>query len=157
MFSTLETLLAGFGGCRVLDLYAGSGALGLEALSRGAAEVLLVERDATAAGVIRNNVEAVGLPGASVVAAPAERVVAEPAATAYDLVLADPPYADEVAGVLAAVVVNGWLAPDGILAVERSSRDAALEWPAGVAPVRDKRYGEAWLWYGRRAVEGEGL
>lgn len=157
LFSAVEALLGGLGGRRVLDLYAGSGAVGLEALSRGAAEVLLVERDPGAVGVIRANVEAVGLPGATVVTSAAERFVQDRATTTYDLVFADPPYADDPSPAVAGVVGNGWLAPEGVVVVERSSRDAPWTWPVGVDPLRDRRYGEATLWYGRRAVEGEDL
>lgn len=93
MFSTLEALRGTLVGARLLDLFAGSGAVGLEALSRGAAHVLLVEADAAAARVVRANVKTVALPGAEVRAERAERVVAgagpgEP----YDLVFLDPPY-----------------------------------------------------------------
>jgi 16S rRNA (guanine966-N2)-methyltransferase len=157
LFSAVEALLGGLGGRRVLDLYAGSGAVGLEALSRGAAEVLLVERDAGAVGVIRRNIEAVGLPGATVVGTAAERLVAEAAPTAYDLVFADAPYADDPGPTLSALVAHGWLAPGGVLVVERSTRDAPWRWPDGVTALRDKRYGEATLWYGRRAVDEEDL
>ena len=90
-------------GATVLDLYAGSGAVGLEALSRGAADVLLVESDARAARVIRGNIAAVRLPGARLIADRAERVLARGPGDAppRDLVFADPPYAtpaDEVRG-----------------------------------------------------------
>lgn len=157
LFSAVESLLGGLGGRRVLDLYAGSGAVGLEALSRGARESLLVERDPVAVAVIRRNVDAVGLAGASVVATAVERLVAGAATTAYDLVFADPPYAEDPSGALVDLVANGWLAPGGVVVVERSSRDPAWDWPSGLAALRDRRYGEARLWYGRRAVGGENL
>ena len=86
----------GLAGATVLDLCAGSGALGLEALSRGAAHALFVESDRRAAAVLRRNVDAVGLPGAVVRVAPAATVLAGPAERAYDLLLVDPPY--EVSG-----------------------------------------------------------
>jgi 16S rRNA (guanine966-N2)-methyltransferase len=150
-----NALAAGFDldGAHVLDLYAGSGAIGLEALSRGATSSVFVESDRRAAATLRANIEAVGLPGARVEARPVATVLAAAAPRAFDLVFADPPYATDdavLAGVLLAVVDNGWLAEDGLLVVERSSRGAEPTWPAGVTPLRHRRYGEGVLWYGRR-------
>jgi 16S rRNA (guanine966-N2)-methyltransferase len=149
LFSTLATL-TDLDGARVLDLYAGSGAVGVEALSRGAAAAVLVESDLKAAGVIRRNVDAVGLPGARVVVDRVERFLAANDA-AYDVVFLDPPYAvadDIVARVLTAVRLTG----GGVVVVERSVRSAEPVWPEGVEGVRERTYGEGRLWYGR-AVE----
>lgn len=157
LFSTLESLARGLGGRRVLDLYAGTGAVGLEALSRGAALATMVESDPRTVAVLRRNVAALDLPGADVRASDVDRVLAAPPPEAYDIAFLDPPYAQDVTAVLDALVTGGWLRPGGLLAVERSSRDAALRWPAQVEALRDKRYGEAVLWYGRRAVGGESL
>jgi 16S rRNA (guanine966-N2)-methyltransferase len=151
LFNSLATLLD-LDGAAVLDLYAGSGALGLEALSRGAAQVVLVEKAPRVLPVLRANVAAVGLPGARVVAGSVPAVVAGPPLGSFDLVLADPPYAtpaEEVRGVLAALAAGGWLAPGAVAAVERSSREAPWEWPTPFAALRDRRYGEALLRYGR--------
>ena len=151
MFNSLGTLLD-LEGAAVLDLYAGSGALGLEALSRGAAEVVLVESSPKVLLVLRANVAAVGLPGARVVAGSVPAVVARPAPTAFDVVLADPPNSTpdaEVLGVLGDLPRNGWLAPGAIVVVERSSREEAFEWPTPLAALRARRYGEAVLRYGR--------
>jgi 16S rRNA (guanine966-N2)-methyltransferase len=151
LFNSLGSLLD-LDGARVLDLYAGSGALGLEALSRGAAEVVLVESGPRVLPVLRANVAAVGLPGARVVAGSVPSVVAGPAPAAFDLVLADPPYAvpaEEVLGVLRALAGGGWLAADAVVVVERSSREEPWEWPTPLAGLRDRRYGEAVLRYGR--------
>ena len=128
----------GLSGAAVLDLCAGSGALGLEALSRGAAHVLFVESDRRAAAVLRRNVAAVDLPGAQVRAAPAAAVLAGPPDRAYDLLLVDPPYATsdaEVAGWLVAAVANGWLADDATVVVERPTRGGPFPWPAAAATV----------------------
>jgi len=76
LFATVSSIVGSLAGARVLDLYAGSGAVGLEALSRGAEHVLMVEHGARAARVIRQNIEAIGLPGAAVVADRVERVLA---------------------------------------------------------------------------------
>ena len=120
----------------MLDLCAGSGALGLEALSRGAAHVLLVESDRRAVAVLRRNVAAVGLPGAAVRAATAAAVLATPADRPYDVLLADPPYAlpdAEVAAWLAAAAAHGWLA-DARSFVERPGRGVPLARAAESAP-----------------------
>lgn len=138
----------GLAGVAVLDLCAGSGALGLEALSRGATTVLFVESDRRAAAVLRRNVDAVGLPGAQVRAQPVAVVLAGPADRAYDLLLVDPPYAVpdvEVAGWLTAASGRGWLAPAATVVVERASRGGPFGWPAPWRAVRERRYGETTL------------
>jgi 16S rRNA (guanine966-N2)-methyltransferase len=151
LFSTLDAQLGGFDGVRVLDLYAGSGALGLEALSRGGSHALLVESDARAARVIRANVADLGFgASAQVVTAAVERVLATPPETPYHLVLADPPYAmsaAELTGVLEALT-RGWLEPGAVVVVERDRRGEAVTWPAGLVGDRERRYGETVLWYG---------
>lgn len=155
-FATVGSLLGTLTGARVLDLYAGSGAVGLEALSRGADHALLVESDARAVRSIRANIEALGLAGAAVAHGRVERVLARHSPrTRYDLVYADPPYAAtgaDVAAVLAALRDHAWLATGALVAVERASRDTPLAWPAGYEDEgRPRRYGDATLWYGRAA------
>jgi 16S rRNA (guanine966-N2)-methyltransferase len=160
----------------VLDLYAGSGAVGLEALSRGAEHVLLVESGARATAVIRQNIEAIGLPGATLIADRVERVLARgpeqtalrpeqtalrPEQTArgpeqaasgrYDVAFADPPYAmadAEISRVLSLLAEEGWLAPDALVIVERATRSGPVRWPDGFVPDRARKYGEATFWYG---------
>ena len=151
LFNSLGSLLD-LDGARVLDLYAGSGALGLEALSRGAAEAVFVESGAGVLPVLRGNIDTVGLPGARVVQGSVPTVVAGAAPAAFDLVFADPPYAapvEEVLGVLESLTRGGWLAPDAVVVVERSSREELWEWPTPLNGLRDRRYGEAVLRYGR--------
>lgn len=151
LFNSLASLLD-LDGAAVLDLYAGSGALGLEALSRGAATAVFVESGPRVLPVLRANLAAVGLPGGRVLPGSVPTVVAGPPPVAFDLVLADPPYTtpdDEVLAVLRSLVGGGWLAPGAVVVVERSSRDAPFEWPTPLAGVRDRRYGEAVLRYGR--------
>lgn len=151
LFSTVESLIE-LDGARVLDLYAGSGAVGLEAVSRGAARALLIESDPRAVRVLRENAAALGLPGAEVRAERAEGLAATPAGEAFDLVFADPPYqlpAAELAAVLTDLAGNGWLAPDAAVVIERASRDPEWVWPKPLVPLRSRRYGEATLWYGR--------
>jgi 16S rRNA (guanine966-N2)-methyltransferase len=145
LFSSLQSLVD-LDGARVLDLYAGTGALGLEALSRGAVSATLVEDDPGALRALRANVEAVGLPGAHVVADRVERYLAAGAEPRYDVVLADPPYDLDVVPALAALVP--WLAPDAVVVVERRTRDGAPAWPEAYVPLRSRRYGEATLHYG---------
>ncbi|MFF4098496.1 16S rRNA (guanine(966)-N(2))-methyltransferase RsmD [Streptomyces sp. NPDC001903] len=158
LFSTWESL-HGLGGARVLDLYAGSGAVGLEALSRGAAHALLVEPEAKAAKAIRDNIKALGLPGAEFRAGKAEQIVAVPSgADPYDVVFLDPPYAvghDDLGEILLTLRANGWLTDDALVTVERSTRSGAFPWPEGFEPLRSRKYGEGTLWYGRAAFTSE--
>ncbi|MEU3617548.1 16S rRNA (guanine(966)-N(2))-methyltransferase RsmD [Streptomyces sp. NPDC006872] len=155
LFSTWQSLLGSpLDGERVLDLYAGSGAVGLEALSRGASHTLLVEADARAARTIRENVKTLGLPGAEVRAGKAQQVIqAEPAAP-YDLVFLDPPYAvtdDDLREILLTLRTGGWLVADALVTVERSTRGGEFGWPDGFEALRARRYGEGTFWYGRAA------
>ena len=160
LFSTWQSLLGGpLRGERVLDLYAGSGAVGLEALSRGAGHTLLVEADARAARTIRENVKSLGLPGAEVRAGRAEQIIRTPApAEPYDLVFLDPPYAvtdDDLREILLTLRTEHWLAPDALVTVERSTRGGEFGWPAGFDAVKARRYGEGTFWYGRAAATCE--
>jgi 16S rRNA (guanine966-N2)-methyltransferase len=163
LFGTIVSEIGSLTGRHVLDLYAGSGAVGLEALSRGARDVLLVESDARAVGVIRANIAAVGIEGARVRHDRVERMLARPPAaaehaherdgagpSAYDLVFADPPYAmtaEAVTGVLA-LLAAGWLAAGALVVIERATRSGLLDWPPGYRPGKSRRYGEATFWYG---------
>ncbi|OJF13717.1 16S rRNA (guanine(966)-N(2))-methyltransferase RsmD [Couchioplanes caeruleus] len=158
-FSALGTM-TDLEGARFADLYAGSGAIGLEALSRGAAHALLVEADGKAARAIRDNIVAlrVGSAARLVTGRVAQVIAAPPEGGPYDVVFADPPYAvtdDEVAEVQRLLVENGWLAVDAVVTFERSSRTAVrgepLEWVDGITADRSRRYGETTLWYGRRS------
>jgi 16S rRNA (guanine966-N2)-methyltransferase len=160
LFSAVESRLGALAGLRVADLFAGSGAVGLEALSRGAGHVLLVERDRKALSVLRANVDAVRLRGAVVSDADVARLVSAPpvAGGDYALVFADPPYdvSDPVVeDMLSGLATHGWLAAGALVLVERSRRASAFGWPAGFTPEKDRRYGEtvvrSALWYGRDA------
>jgi 16S rRNA (guanine966-N2)-methyltransferase len=152
LFATVTSMLGSLAGARVLDLYAGSGAVGLEALSRGAEHVLLVEHGARATRVIRENIEAIGLPGAALAADRVERVLARgPEGGRYDVVFADPPYAladAVVSQVLSLLAGQGWLAPGALVILERATRSGPVNWPDGFVPDRARRYGEATFWYG---------
>jgi 16S rRNA (guanine966-N2)-methyltransferase len=143
-------------GARVLDLYAGSGALGLEALSRGAAYVRFVESDRRVAAVLRRNVETLGLGGwngtaAQVSTADVPTVLRGDPGLPYDVVLADPPYALDdgaVGGVLSALADGGWLAPAALVVVERPVTARTPAWPEGVRALTHRRYGDTVVYYG---------
>jgi 16S rRNA (guanine966-N2)-methyltransferase len=155
LFSRLEHVL-GVDGAHVLDLYAGSGALGLEAASRGASRVVLVESDRTAAQVCRRNAVGTGLADrVEVVADRVERRLGQLADDGFDLVLLDPPYAltdGELLGVLGELVRV--VRPGGSVVVERSARSHGPRWPPGLEPDGDRRYGETHVWFARRDEPG---
>jgi len=150
LFGSLGALLE-LTGARVLDLYAGSGAVGLEAVSRGAAAALLIDSGSRAAATAAANAADLRLTDRVTVRRDrVERALAGDPAP-YDLVFADPPYAlgdDELAAVLDRLT-EGWLAPDAVLVVERATRGGGPRWPARVEALKQRRYGEGTLWYGR--------
>lgn len=154
LFSAVEAHLGSLAGLRFLDLYAGSGAVGLEARSRGAGVVTLVEHDRRTAGLIRSNVAALGMSQVEVLTSTVARALAQPPRAPYDVVYLDPPYplpTDAVLADLRALVAQQWLAGPALVVVERSSRDPELAWPDGYVAVRTKKYGETTLWYGHAA------
>jgi len=156
LFATITALHGPLIGAGVLDLYAGSGAVGLEGLSRGAARAVLVESDPAAARVIQANITAVGLPGARLVTGRVAAVLARGPGDgpAFGVVVADPPYAageQEITAMLTALRAGGWLADGALVAVERATRSGPVAWPAGYAPDRSRRYGEGTFWYGLAA------
>ncbi|MFC1406594.1 MULTISPECIES: 16S rRNA (guanine(966)-N(2))-methyltransferase RsmD [Streptacidiphilus] len=160
LFSTWESLRGSLAGARVLDLYAGSGAVGLESLSRGAAAALLVEADQAAVKTILANVRTLSLPGAEVRSGQVEKVLAAGAPTRpYDVLFMDPPYAvadAELGEILITLRTGGWLAEGTLATVERGTRGGEFGWPEGFTPLRERRYGEATLWYGRAAASDVG-
>lgn len=136
---------------RVLDLYAGSGALGLESLSRGARSAVLVEQGQAAARTIRRNLGSTGLGDGQVITDRVERVLSRPMVGApFDLVIADPPYLmdeAELAQVLHRLVEGRWLATHAVVVVERSTRTPEPTWPCGLALYDDRKYGETHVWF----------
>ena len=153
LFNALSHLLD-LHGAAVLDLYAGSGAVGLEAWSRGAGIVTLVEQDRRTAKLIAGNAHALGFTRANVVPGSVAGVLRRPPAAPYDVAFLDPPYPvadDSVAMVLQGLVDHAWLVPGALVVVERSSRSPEPQWPAAFTEVRHKRYGETTLWYGHAA------
>jgi 16S rRNA (guanine966-N2)-methyltransferase len=135
-------------GVSVLDLYAGSGALGLEALSRGASSALFVESDRRAAAVLERNIATVGLPGATLRRGQVTAVLAAAPVAPADLVLADPPYDIETAdmhAVLAALITHGWTHEGTIAVVERPAGSTPLTWPTDWQPWQQRVYGDTRL------------
>lgn len=135
-------------GAVVLDLYAGSGALGLEALSRGAGEVTFVESDRRAAAVIADNIAALGVTRATVRRGAVASVLAVDTPRLADLVLADPPYdvaAAEVESVLRLLGERGWAGPGTVAVVERAASGAPLSWPPGWQQWPSRSYGDTRL------------
>lgn len=156
LFSSLESELGGFDGLWVLDLFAGSGALGLEAISRGAAGGVFVDSDARAVSAIKKNVRELGITTARVVKGSAGGFATRPHDGPIDLVLIDPPYAvttDAVTSLVRRIAVD--IAPGALFVVERSTRDP-FTWPDEVEAVRSRKYGETTLWYGRAGERAGG-
>ncbi len=153
LFSAIESWCGSLHGLRFLDLYAGSGAVGIEAWSRGAGVVTLVEQDRRTAAMIVANAKAVGFPRAQVVVAPVAATLQRPPAAPYDVVFLDPPYPQATPDVDAvlAQLTDEWVVPAGLVVLERSSRSAAPTWPEGFTDVRERKYGETTLWYGHAA------
>lgn len=150
LFSRLEHSGA-VRGARVLDLYAGSGALGLEAASRDADCVVLVDASRDAARICRVNAAALGLADrVEVVTARVESYLrGAPPVEPFDLVLLDPPYDlddDALAEVLEALV-RGWLAPGAAVVVERSRRGREPRWPPPLYADDERAYGDTALWF----------
>ena len=151
LFSAIESRTGSLDGLRFLDLYAGSGAVGLEAWSRGAGVVTMVEQDRRTASLISRNASALGFSRANVLASPVGAVLQSSPAAPYDVVFSDPPYPmpdADVAADLAALVTHDWLVPGALVVVERAARRSKVTWPVGIEEGRTKRYGETALWYG---------
>ena len=163
LFSSLESAYGTMHGLSVLDVYAGSGAVGLEAASRGAGRVTAVERDRTVSGLIVSNARTLGLEQVEVVTGSAAALGERGPRPAFDVAFLDPPYDvpnETLSATLTGLAATGWLAEEATVVVERSRRSPPWTWPAGLQAVRERRYGDTILWYGRwesphHAVAGE--
>ena len=136
LFSMLTSRLGSFEELRVADLFAGSGALGFEALSRGAAWVTFVESDTRAAAIIRRNAERLG--ATDQLQLLSGSALALPRSAAFDLILADPPYAKGSGTAAVEAVSKGdWLAPGGWMSIETGRDDTVDAGPFEVEVIRD--------------------
>ncbi len=147
LFSMLTSRLGGFTGLAVADLYAGSGALGLEAMSRGAASCLFVDQAPAAQAALRANIETLGASHCRIEPRPVERLMAPP--VPFDLILLDPPYGQEDHGALIDRLTDPlWLAPGGMIALETERSETVSA--ASALPVADRIVGKAKLHLFRR-------
>lgn len=160
LFSTLASEFGDFEGLHVLDLYAGTGAIALEALSRGASVVHAVEKDEPAAQAIEKNYENIKsaqCPGMfHLYTMSVNRFLQDKAQLLYHFVYVDPPYdLDDldVIETLIQLVSGGFLHPQALIAVERNSRVREISWPDGLEQVREKNYGQATIFYGSPTPE----
>ena len=157
LFSAIEAWCGSLSGLRFLDLYAGSGAVGLEARSRGAGVVTLVEQERRTAQLISRNAGTLGFDRVEVLAASVATTLRRTPPAPYDVVFLDPPYPlpnEEVEAALASLVSHGWLAHEALVVVERASRGEPFAWPSALKGGRDRRYGETLLRYGHAPVSG---
>ncbi|MBW3658632.1 MAG: 16S rRNA (guanine(966)-N(2))-methyltransferase RsmD [Actinobacteria bacterium] len=154
LFSSLQPELPG---ASVLDLFAGSGSLGIEALSRGAATVTFVERHDRTARILEENVETCDVGGrATVVTAEVQAALGSPPGAPFDVALLDPPYGmadEELAAVLDSLAPH--LAEGAVVTVERDRRSGAPRWPARIGEERQRRYGDTVIHVGRVAAASE--
>jgi 16S rRNA (guanine966-N2)-methyltransferase len=151
LFSAVESWCETLHGLRFLDLYAGSGAVGLEAWSRGAGAVTFVESDRRTSRLVYENAKLLGFHRAHVMTVPVSSALDRQPPAPFDIAFLDPPYhlADAtVASDLQQLVDQSWLVPGAMVVVERSARSPEPAWPAGFTDTRSRKYGETTLWYG---------
>ncbi len=152
LFNWLREAIAG---SRCLDLFAGSGALGLEALSRGAASATFVERDPQAVRALESNLGLLQASGAQVHRDDALRYLRGPASPC-DVVFLDPPFASEIlAEVCGLLETRGWLSPSAFIYMERPAREPLPDLPGAWNLVRSKRAGEVGYHLARRGAAAE--
>lgn len=154
LFSSLTSEFGEFLGLHFLDLFGGSGAIGLEALSRGASIVHVIERDLDAQKTIENNFELVKknqpIGKFHLYAMSAQRFVTEPAKEKYHIIYIDPPFDytnTEVEEILRKLQIGGFLKDDAVIAVERTAKGSKFSWPEGFSPARERNYGAASIFY----------
>lgn len=152
IFSSVEHAVSGLDDLRVLDLFSGSGAFGIESISRGATEAVLIEKDLRAADTLHSNIANFGIKNARVVIADAFTEVSQKSGRgSFDVVFIDPPYSfedNQVNALIRQLVENEWLEEYALIVVERGSR-AHVVWPESVEELRKKVYGDTTIWYGQ--------
>ena len=160
LFSSLLSEFGDFLGLHVLDLFGGSGAIALEALSRGASLVHIVEKDSDAQKTIENNFELVSknkpVGKFHLYAMSAQRFLSDPPKAKYHIVYVDPPYDfpdAEVEQVLLQLAMGQFLKDDALVAVERTAKRSTFSWPQAFTPLRDRNYGQAPIFYGSYTPE----
>lgn len=158
VFSSLLSEFGDFYDLNFLDLFAGSGAMGLEALSRGATIVHAVEKDELACKTIATNAELVLKNKTAGIfhlySMPVHKFLEATPPTTYDIVYADPPYLVSDAELhkdLVNLRVDGFLNEGSLVAVERADKSGTLEWPKGYQPLRSRKYGRALIYYAKLA------
>lgn len=154
LFSTLESEFGSISDLAFLDLYCGSGAVGAEALSRGAAIVYSIDNDEKATAVARQNLELLGnLPGIgshTVLTMSAGKFLEKGADLQFDVVFVDPPYElpnNEIEKIMESLLRNNFLKTSSIIAIERDSKSKPINWPAGLREVKVRKYGAATIFY----------
>ena len=153
LFSSLESEFGSMNDIDFLDLYSGSGAVGVEALSRGAAHVVSVEQHANTAAIAYKNFDLVS--GASgtfeVLSQDTEKFLSNPTPFPYDIIFMDPPYEvpnSQIEKLLNFIAINKFLKPHGVIAIERESRGKEFTWPAPFTMSKVRAYGQGSIYYG---------
>ena len=160
LFSTLESEFGSINDLNVLDLYCGSGAVGAEALSRGAAVVHAVDNDEKATSVTRQNFALLenisGIGTTSVITSSVGKFLDKTSELKFDVVFLDPPYDlpnNEIEKTLSSLVKNGFLKSSAVVAIERDSKSKRLNWPLGLKELKERKYGAATIFYAEPANE----
>ena len=160
LFSTLESAFGSINNLTVLDLYCGSGAVGAEALSRGAAVVYGVDNDEKATSVTRQNFALLenisGIGTTSVITSSVGKFLDKTSELKFDVVFLDPPYDlpnNEIEKTLSSLVKNGFLKSSAVIAIERDSKSKRLNWPLGLKELKERKYGAATIYYAEPANE----
>ena len=160
LFSTLESEFGSINDLTVLDLYCGSGAVGAEALSRGAAVVYAVDNDEKATSVTRQNFALLenisGIGTTSVITSLVGKFLDKTSELKFDVVFLDPPYDlpnNEIEKTLSSLVKNGFLKSSAVVAIERDSKSKRLNWPLGLKELKERKYGAATIFYAEPANE----
>jgi len=156
LFSSLESEFGSMNDLAFLDLFTGSGAVGVEALSRGATSVYAVEQHEATANVARKNFELVNSPDGdfAVINSSVERFLISPGLPkgfTFDIIFMDPPYPmpnEEIEKILRTIYENGLLANRGLIAIERESRSKPFAWPEPFIAEKIRSYGQGSIFYG---------